>query len=82
MTAAELEGIVEWTFEERLAVIDLITTRLQQPLAVMTGRELHARLKYVRALAAGSWDLLEHNRGQILMLAGVNTPCGPGKSDK
>lgn len=69
MTANELDSIIDWTPEERLAVIDLVATHMQQQLAVMTGRELHTRLEYLRALAAGSWDLLEHNREQILALA-------------
>jgi hypothetical protein len=69
MTGAELDEIVEWTPEERLAVIDLVARGVQQRLAAMTGRELHVRLEYVRALAAGSWEMLEHNRAQLLALA-------------
>lgn len=69
MTDAELDGIIDWTPEERLAVIALVATHMQQQHACLSGRELHTRLAYLRALATGSWDLLEHNREQILALA-------------
>jgi hypothetical protein len=72
MLANDLDSIIEWTPEERLAVIDLVAARMQQQLAIMTGRELHLRLEYLRALAAGSWELLEQNREQILALARSN----------
>jgi hypothetical protein len=73
MKPEELDTIIDWTPEERLAVIDLITKRMQQQVAIMTGRDLHTRLEYVRALAAGSWHILEHNRGQLLELARGHT---------